>query len=205
MCVIQVKFTYNYQQRANTAGFSLVFTYQFYNPGPKNKIIKYKMKIEQKEWDKKRHALHTYIHTFIPGRTRIVKSKFDNLFSCHSKRFLSCGVVHLLLMLRSSSLLSLAHRTHTHTHTYIHSYYMSTLPDESVWHGIGTVAESCMPRIIYECDYFKLRCLNSSQQIPSFSFSSIGILYGKVGTHHLLGGMHIFFSPHLFSGPGNET
>lgn len=38
------------------------------------------------------------------GKGRVVKSKFDNLFSCHSKRFLSCGVVHLLLMLRSSSL-----------------------------------------------------------------------------------------------------
>lgn len=145
-------------------------------------------------------CIHTYLHTYIPERTRIVKSKFDNLFSCHSKRFLSCGVVHLLLMLRSSSLLSLAHRTHR---IYIYYIYMSTLAGESVWHGIGTVAESCMPRIIYECDYFKLRCLNSSQQIPSFSFSSIGILYGKVGS--LIGGMHIFFSLYLFAGPGNET
>lgn len=66
---------------------------------------------------------------------------------------------------------------HTHTHTHAHPRdSMSVLP-VCVWKfscmrlaAVGVLGvESCMPPIIYEFDYFKLRCLNSSQRTSSYS------------------------------------
>jgi len=62
--------------------------------------------------------------------------------------------------------------THTHTRTSAHGWISACMlvsvcvcvkSHACGWQLAGVLGtESCMPRIIYEFDYFKLRCLNGS-------------------------------------------
>lgn len=81
---------------------------------------------------------------------------------------------------------------HTHRHTHDS---MSVLPVcVCVWKFpcmrlaaagvLGT--ESCMPPIIYEFDYFKLRCLNGSQRTSSYTHTLHTHTYWHSACTHIL-------------------